>query len=105
MSKVESKQNLLNGYFCSYEEIQKNVMICTDGTGTVISVENIGKVDTYNVFYRDELMTGLEPNSRLSFGSLLIKAEDLKLALKTASVNYQDDDSDEEEFEYENCND
>lgn len=108
MSKSNSaaKKTLLGGYFRSYDEIQKNVIICTDANGQVISVENLSKTDAYELFYQDELMVGLAAGHKMSFGNLRFKSDDLKVALKVASVNYEDDESeDEKDFEYGNCHD
>lgn len=100
--RVNGKDVVVEGHFLSYEE-RENLVVCTDKQGIVVSVENLSKDKVYNLFYNDELMTGLPPGDKLSFGSIRVNSELLKAVLKAAQP--YEDDSEEESDEYFDCYD
>lgn len=104
--KLDGKVVAFANFYNHFSEIRKGIMVCTDDMDKVLSIENTSKYDTYNVFYKDALLTGLPPGNRFSFGSLNIKSSDLSVATKPSLSGYDDDCEDsEEEREYGDCHD
>lgn len=78
----------------TYEE-NGSIFVSVDFVNCVISVDNQNKDLIADVFYKDSLLTGLAPGSRMSFGNLRYKKEDVSFSLRSKIYSpYEDDRGD-----------